>query len=90
MTGSPSVCIRQAINEVVPPVRKRKFNGRTIIAAKTNALYDEHIRFFNSGRSITREHRAAWNRVLAQARRDDYADWVRRCVDSIEQVDKLG
>ena len=82
-------CIRQTIKEVVPPRKKIKFNGHTI-AEKTRALYNERIRDFNSGRKITSKDRAAWNRVLAQAGRDDYADWVRRWVDKITRADELG
>ena len=70
-------------------MQKRKFNGRSI-TAKTKALYQERIRDFNSDRTVTKEDRDAWNRVLAQAGRDDYADWVRRWVDTIEQADEIG
>ena len=78
-------CIRQTIKEVVPSRKKIKFNGRTI-AEKTRALYNERIREFNSGRKITSKDRDACNRVLAQAGRDDYADWA----DKITRADEVG
>ena len=53
-------------------------------------LYKQRIRDFNSGRTITKEDRTAWHKVLKQAGLDDYKDWVESWVAKIAAADNQG
>ena len=76
--------------KVVPKKKKAvKTNGNRV-SEKTLGLHKQRTRDFASGRKITIEDRKAWNRILAQAARDDYKQWLERWVKEIEKSDGLG
>ena len=84
-----SECMRQTIDEVVPRQQRRNYDGRKM-SQRTMHLYQERIRDFNSGRTITKEDRKTWHKVLKQAGLDDYKDWVKVWATKIEATDNLG
>ena len=84
-----STCVKQTIDEVVPPLKHRIYNGRTM-SNKTRELYQQRIRDYNSGRKVTKSDRAAWAKVLKEAGLEDYKAWVQRWVVEIEKVDNRG
>ena len=75
-----SVCIQQAIKEVVSSKKTIKFDGRKA-SEQTRALYTERIRDFNSRRTkVKKSDRKAWNTILSHVSKKDYHDWVARWV----------
>ena len=64
-------CIRDTIQDTVPPKKPLRFNGRKV-SAETKRLYDLRIRDFASGRTIEKSDRDAWNRTLSKAAMKDY------------------
>lgn len=63
--------IQETIKEVVPPRRKKKFNGLEV-SVETKRLYDLRIRDFTSGREIKKSDKQTWNKTLNGAAKKDY------------------
>ena len=81
--------MRATVEEVVPPRKKFKYNGREV-SAETRRLYDLRVRDFASGREIKKSDRDAWNRTLNKAAKKDFDLWVEKRVQDIEQADEKG
>ena len=69
--------------------KKRKYNGREM-SEQTKRLHDLRTRDFNSGRKITKDDRARWNKVINEACMKDYEDWVTEQAKCIEEADQQG
>ena len=82
-------CVRATVEEVVPPRKKFKYNGREV-SAETRRLCDLRVRDFASGREIKKSDRDAWNRTLNKAAKKDFDLWVEKRVQDIEQADEKG
>ena len=82
-------CIHDTIQEVVPPRKNIKYNGRKV-SAESRRLYDLRVRDFASGREITKSDRDSWNKVLGQSAKKDYEKWVEDWVDTMEEADEQG
>ena len=81
--------IAQTIEQVVPPKKTHKINGRRV-SERTRGLYKQRVRDFNTGRKVTSADRKAWNRVLNDSAKRDYQEWVASWVEKIEEADKVG
>ena len=60
------------------------------MSENTKRLHAQRTRDFNSGRKITKQDRAAWNRVINASCKQDYEDWVTKKVEAIEVADAQG
>ena len=84
-----SGCVVKAAEITVPHKKRQNYNGRAM-SEKTKHLHAQRTRDFNSGRTITKQDRATWNRVINASCKQDYEDWVTKKVESIERADTQG
>ena len=65
--------------------KKRTYNGRAM-SEKTKRLHDLRTRDFNSGRTIMKDDRVRWNKVINESCKKDYEDWVSEQTRVIEKA----